>query len=227
MKHEGFVNSWMQSKIQKAKNEKQQSELQNKKNQFFEEQVTSIRESIYQPLMNLVAEMNDALSKQENETLKKQKVQITPLGFQENRYISFDIIDGESHLDFQFEVISLENYNVDTCKRLGLELDYINARDCDVYPQYRTNKIIWWGIVSGNAGIGFNILYCESKDTDQGKLKIIKKEVENDNGKPQNFQTFDELYKRAMYGWYHTTSEDYTIEAIKMLMRMNDFWQKA
>ena len=47
-------------------------------------------------------------------------------------------------------------------------------------------------------------------------LKIVKKEVEIDNGKPQNFQTFDELYKKAMYGWSHTTLEEYTIEQTKM-----------
>lgn len=225
MKHEEFVNSWLQSKISKVENEKRQNDLQNEKNQFWDKQITSIRESIYHPLVDLVAEMNDALSKQKNETLKEQKVQITPLKFQEDRYVSFDFIDDESHLNFQFEIIFSENYNIKTCKRLGLKLDYTNASDDKVYPKYKTDKIIWWGIISGNAGMGFNILYCESKDTDQGKLKIIKKEVINNDGKPQNFQSFDELYKKAMYGWSHTTLEEYTIEQIKMLIRMNDFWQ--
>lgn len=227
MEHKAFVNSWLQSKIQKAKAERKQNSIQNEKVQLFNEKVTTIRESIYQPLEELVAEMNKALSESEDKTIKQQKVQITPFKYQENRYISFGVIDGKSILNFQFEVILPENYNVATCKRLNLDLDYVNARDYNVYPKYRTDNIVWWGSVSGNAGIGLNILYCTKQDTEQGYLQIIKKEVTNDDGKPQNFQTFDELYKKAMYGWKYTKSEDYTLEEIKILISMNDFWLKA
>lgn len=226
MKHEEFVNSWLQSKIQKVETEKRQNNLQNEKIKFIEEKVATIRENIYEPLEELIAEMNNALSELEDETINQQKVQLTQLLFQENRYVSFGIIDGKSQLNFQFEVISPENYNINTCKQLGLKLDYLNARDCDVYPKYRTDKIIWWGIISGNAGMGINILYCEKQNTAQRYIKIVKKEVIRNDGILENFQTFNELYKKAMYGWSHTAITDYNIGQIKMLINMNGSWSQ-
>lgn len=183
--------------------------------------MNQIISKVYKPLSEYVDSYNNKCG--------KIGLNLSKNCYDEKRYFEFSLeLANGNNIFFKFEVIDERNFKSPSIMPLTSEVPI--ARNAIIPIQHMGRKILAWGQVYSDVGIGFNILLVKQDETLYGKLYVLKYNSQIQNAAFSFARTLSELYRENKNGFknarYNIECIAYEFEQIDMLMRMCSMFEK-